>query len=94
MLKKVKCSNCGTKHVINTEKHRFRPKYCTACRNPIDNLHPKLRVLSKFQMMKDERRRQSRERFIVRMLALRTPLAKIMKMLVKPMGSEASGKGE
>ena len=70
MLTKVKCSNCGTKHVVNLEKRVYKPKYCTNCKSPIANLSPKLRVLSVFQRRKKERKQQTRQRFVDRIAIL------------------------
>jgi len=57
---KVKC-NCGTKSVINTDKHKHRPKYCPWCKSIIykdpsmlDQLKSVLN--SPFQLMKKERK--------------------------------------
>jgi len=79
----IDCQKCGTHHVINPEKHRFRQKLCTICRTPIANLNPKNRVLSKFQIFKLERKEASRERFIQRMQMLGHGIETIAKRLPK-----------
>jgi len=88
MIKKIPCPDCGTKHVVNTEKHVFREKLCTNCRAVIDNAHPKRRVLSVFQRKKEERKAETRQRFVQRMLRLKHGMDRISKMMTKVFGWE------
>ena len=83
MKKKVDCPDCGTGHIVNTEKHKFRPKYCTNCRAIIDNAHPKRRIMSVFQRKKEERKAATRQRFVQRMLGLKHGMDRISKMMTK-----------
>ena len=85
MRKIVVCPECGTRTVVNTEKHKYRPKYCTyvKCRTVIDNAHPKLRILSVFQRKKKERKEATRQRFVARMQRLNFGFEKISKMMTK-----------
>jgi len=83
MLKEVKCSECGTKHTVNTKKHVFRPKYCTICRAIIDNINPKRRILSVFQKNKQKRKEATRQRFVDRMRVLGHGFDYISKKITK-----------
>jgi hypothetical protein len=79
----VDCSKCGIRHAINPEKHKFRKKLCKVCKSPIANFSPKTRILSVFQKRKAERKKQTRDRFVQRMLALRYGMEYIAKRMVK-----------
>lgn len=83
MLKKVICPECGTKHMVNTEKHKFRPKYCTNCRTIIDNTNHKIRVNSHFQKLKGLRKQATRERFMNRLKAMNFSHREIARRMVK-----------
>lgn len=90
MRKIIACSECGTRTVVNTKKHEFRPKYCpnVTCRAVIDNAHPKRRILSVFQRKKTERKEATRQRFVARMQGLGFGFEKISKMMTKVFGWE------
>lgn len=86
--KLINCPKCGTRHVINPKKHRFRQKLCKKCRTPIANLKPKRRVLSIFQRRKRERKEATRERFIQRLQMLGHGMETIAKRLTRPFSWE------
>jgi len=78
----VRCS-CGRVVVLNPNKHRFRPKYCPNCLSIVTNYTTKQRVLSIFQRRKQERKEETRERFISRMQQLQYELKHISKRMCK-----------
>lgn len=88
-MRKITVCSCGRKVVLNTDKHRFRPKWCPQCLQVVDNKSTKTRVLSVFQKHKQERRDETRRRFIDRMRRLKYSVEYIEKRLVKRFDSES-----
>ena len=88
MIDLIKCPECDTKHVLNSEKHKFRPKYCMKCRAIIANEKPKHRVLSTFQKLKRLRKENTRERFMRKMQTMKYDPREIARRMVKVFDEE------